>query len=69
MLMARAAVVAVRVCHTVQKFLELNYRRSADLRTARKGSSSPDQIQTRACAASRSACASKSHLTTTDGAQ
>ncbi|KAF9789023.1 hypothetical protein SFRURICE_005625 [Spodoptera frugiperda] len=42
---------------------------SAGLRTASKGSSPPDQIQTRACGASRSARASKSHQTTTDGAQ
>ncbi|KAF9797685.1 hypothetical protein SFRURICE_017880 [Spodoptera frugiperda] len=42
---------------------------SAGLRTASKGSSPPDQNQTRACGASRSACASKSHQTTTDGAQ
>ncbi|KAF9822381.1 hypothetical protein SFRURICE_017656 [Spodoptera frugiperda] len=42
---------------------------SAGLRTASKGSSPPDQNQTRACGASRSARASKSHQTTTDGAQ
>ncbi|KAF9823318.1 hypothetical protein SFRURICE_019127 [Spodoptera frugiperda] len=40
----------------------------AGLRTASKGSSPPDQNQTRACGASRSARASKSHQTTTDGA-
>ncbi|KAF9806342.1 hypothetical protein SFRURICE_015955 [Spodoptera frugiperda] len=39
------------------------------LRTASKGSSPPDQNQTRAGGASRSARASKSHQTTTDGAQ
>uniref|UniRef100_A0A2H1VZY7 SFRICE_022683 n=1 Tax=Spodoptera frugiperda TaxID=7108 RepID=A0A2H1VZY7_SPOFR len=39
----------------------------AGLRTS-KGSSPPDQNQTRACGASRSARASKSHQTTTDGA-
>uniref|UniRef100_A0A2H1VGI0 SFRICE_024343 n=1 Tax=Spodoptera frugiperda TaxID=7108 RepID=A0A2H1VGI0_SPOFR len=38
------------------------------LRTASKGSSPPDQNQTRACGALRSARASKSHQTTTDGA-
>ncbi|KAF9801607.1 hypothetical protein SFRURICE_015101 [Spodoptera frugiperda] len=42
---------------------------SAGLRTASKGSSPPEQNQTRACGASRSARASKSHQTTTDGAQ
>ncbi|KAF9811212.1 hypothetical protein SFRURICE_002581 [Spodoptera frugiperda] len=42
---------------------------SAGLRTASKGSSPHDQNQTRACGASRSARASKSHQTTTDGAQ
>uniref|UniRef100_A0A2H1V8B9 SFRICE_038226 n=1 Tax=Spodoptera frugiperda TaxID=7108 RepID=A0A2H1V8B9_SPOFR len=42
---------------------------SAGLRTASKGSSSPEQNQTRACGASRSARASMSHQTTTDGAQ
>ncbi|KAF9822848.1 hypothetical protein SFRURICE_016082 [Spodoptera frugiperda] len=42
---------------------------SAGLRTASKGSSPPDQNQTRACGALRSARASKSHQTTTDGAQ
>ncbi|KAF9805116.1 hypothetical protein SFRURICE_013309, partial [Spodoptera frugiperda] len=42
---------------------------SAGLRTTSKGSSPPDQNQTRACGASRSARASKSHQTTTDGAQ
>ncbi|KAF9799584.1 hypothetical protein SFRURICE_018771 [Spodoptera frugiperda] len=42
---------------------------SAGLRTVSKGSSPPDQNQTRACGASRSARASKSHQTTTDGAQ
>ncbi|KAF9791625.1 hypothetical protein SFRURICE_020024 [Spodoptera frugiperda] len=42
---------------------------SAGLWTASKGSSSPEQNQTRACGASRSARASKSHQTTTDGAQ
>uniref|UniRef100_A0A2H1V926 SFRICE_035377 n=1 Tax=Spodoptera frugiperda TaxID=7108 RepID=A0A2H1V926_SPOFR len=41
---------------------------SADFRTASKGSSPPDQNQTRAYGASRSARASKSQ-TTTDGAQ
>uniref|UniRef100_A0A2H1W899 SFRICE_034040 n=1 Tax=Spodoptera frugiperda TaxID=7108 RepID=A0A2H1W899_SPOFR len=41
---------------------------SAGLRTASKGSSPPDQIQTRACGASRSERASKSRPTTTDGA-
>ncbi|KAF9797612.1 hypothetical protein SFRURICE_001537 [Spodoptera frugiperda] len=41
----------------------------AGLRTVSKGSSPPDQNQTRACGASRSARASKSHQTTTDGAQ
>ncbi|KAF9803196.1 hypothetical protein SFRURICE_018347 [Spodoptera frugiperda] len=41
----------------------------AGLRTASKGSSPPDQNQTRACGASGSAFASKSHQTTTDGAQ
>ncbi|KAF9823792.1 hypothetical protein SFRURICE_015397, partial [Spodoptera frugiperda] len=41
---------------------------SAGLRTTSKGSSPPDQNQTRACGASRSARASKSHQTTTDGA-
>ncbi|KAF9798129.1 hypothetical protein SFRURICE_016519 [Spodoptera frugiperda] len=44
-------------------------RGAAGLRTASKGSSPPEQIQTRACGASRSARASKSHQTTTDGAQ
>uniref|UniRef100_A0A2H1WQY0 SFRICE_009471 n=1 Tax=Spodoptera frugiperda TaxID=7108 RepID=A0A2H1WQY0_SPOFR len=39
------------------------------LRTASKGSSPPAQNQTRACGALRSARASKSHQTTTDGAQ
>uniref|UniRef100_A0A2H1WA85 SFRICE_013757 n=1 Tax=Spodoptera frugiperda TaxID=7108 RepID=A0A2H1WA85_SPOFR len=42
---------------------------SAGLRTANKGSSPPEQNQTRACGVSRSARASKSHQTTTDGAQ
>uniref|UniRef100_A0A2H1WA42 SFRICE_021932 n=1 Tax=Spodoptera frugiperda TaxID=7108 RepID=A0A2H1WA42_SPOFR len=42
---------------------------SAGLRTASRGSSPPDQNQTCACGASRSARASKSHQTTTDGAQ
>ncbi|KAF9807397.1 hypothetical protein SFRURICE_005979, partial [Spodoptera frugiperda] len=42
---------------------------SAGLRTTSKGSSPPDQNQNRACGASRSARASKSHQTTTDGAQ
>ncbi|KAF9798051.1 hypothetical protein SFRURICE_012855, partial [Spodoptera frugiperda] len=42
---------------------------SAGLRTASKGSSPPEQNQTRACGASPSARASKSHQTTTDGAQ
>ncbi|KAF9811005.1 hypothetical protein SFRURICE_000073, partial [Spodoptera frugiperda] len=37
---------------------------SAGLRTTSKGSSSPEQNQTRACGASRSARASKSHHTT-----
>ncbi|KAF9813614.1 hypothetical protein SFRURICE_014992 [Spodoptera frugiperda] len=41
---------------------------SAGLRTANKGSSPPEQNQTRACGVSRSARASKSHQTTTDGA-
>uniref|UniRef100_A0A2H1W0U3 SFRICE_038152 n=1 Tax=Spodoptera frugiperda TaxID=7108 RepID=A0A2H1W0U3_SPOFR len=41
----------------------------AGLRTASKGSSPPEQNQTRACGASSSARASKSHQTTTDGAQ
>uniref|UniRef100_A0A2H1W0F6 Protein male-specific lethal-3 n=1 Tax=Spodoptera frugiperda TaxID=7108 RepID=A0A2H1W0F6_SPOFR len=41
---------------------------TAGLRTASKGSSPPEQNQTRACGASRSARASKSHQTTTDGA-
>ncbi|KAF9812948.1 hypothetical protein SFRURICE_016018 [Spodoptera frugiperda] len=41
---------------------------SAGLRTTSKGSSPPDQNQTRACGASRSARASKSHQTTTDRA-
>uniref|UniRef100_A0A2H1W5I0 SFRICE_021544 n=1 Tax=Spodoptera frugiperda TaxID=7108 RepID=A0A2H1W5I0_SPOFR len=41
---------------------------SAGLRTASKGNSPPDQYQTDACGASRSARASKSHQTTTDGA-
>ncbi|KAF9824510.1 hypothetical protein SFRURICE_001394 [Spodoptera frugiperda] len=41
----------------------------AGLRTASKDSSPPDQNQTRACGASRSARAPKSHQTTTDGAQ
>uniref|UniRef100_A0A2H1WBA9 SFRICE_019655 n=1 Tax=Spodoptera frugiperda TaxID=7108 RepID=A0A2H1WBA9_SPOFR len=36
--------------------------------SASKGSSPPDQNQTRACGASRSARTSKSHQTTTDGA-
>uniref|UniRef100_A0A2H1WML2 SFRICE_028929 n=1 Tax=Spodoptera frugiperda TaxID=7108 RepID=A0A2H1WML2_SPOFR len=38
------------------------------LRTVSKGSSPPDQNQTHACGASRSARASKNHKTTTDGA-
>ncbi|KAF9808555.1 hypothetical protein SFRURICE_002015 [Spodoptera frugiperda] len=41
----------------------------AGLRTASKGSSPLNQNQTRTCGASRSACASKSHQITTDGAQ
>ncbi|KAF9801490.1 hypothetical protein SFRURICE_013270 [Spodoptera frugiperda] len=41
---------------------------SAGLRTASKGSSPPDQNQTRACGASRSARASLNHQTTTDRA-
>ncbi|KAF9815567.1 hypothetical protein SFRURICE_010682, partial [Spodoptera frugiperda] len=41
---------------------------SAGLQTASKGSSPPEQNQTRACGAERSARASKSHQTTTDGA-
>uniref|UniRef100_A0A2H1VRY7 SFRICE_011174 n=1 Tax=Spodoptera frugiperda TaxID=7108 RepID=A0A2H1VRY7_SPOFR len=40
---------------------------SAGLRTASKGSSPPEQNQTRACGTSRSARASKSHQTTTNG--
>ncbi|CAH1646208.1 unnamed protein product [Spodoptera littoralis] len=42
---------------------------SAGLRTASKGSLPPDQNQTREYGASRPACASMSHQTTTDGAQ
>ncbi|KAF9804859.1 hypothetical protein SFRURICE_007762 [Spodoptera frugiperda] len=42
---------------------------SAGLRTASKASSPPDQNQTRSCGALRSARASKSHQTTTDGVQ
>ncbi|KAF9818198.1 hypothetical protein SFRURICE_003939 [Spodoptera frugiperda] len=42
---------------------------SAGLRTVSKGSSPPEQNQTRACGASRSARALKNHQTTTDGAQ
>uniref|UniRef100_A0A2H1WQG0 SFRICE_013814 n=1 Tax=Spodoptera frugiperda TaxID=7108 RepID=A0A2H1WQG0_SPOFR len=42
---------------------------SAGLRTVSRGCSPPDQIQTRASGASRSTRASKSHQTTTDGAQ
>ncbi|KAF9794815.1 hypothetical protein SFRURICE_019420, partial [Spodoptera frugiperda] len=41
---------------------------SAGLRTASKGRSPPEQNQTRACGASRSARASNSHQITTDGA-
>ncbi|KAF9798703.1 hypothetical protein SFRURICE_007033 [Spodoptera frugiperda] len=39
----------------------------AGLWTVSKGSSPPEQNQTRECGASRSACASKSPQTTTDG--
>ncbi|KAF9821741.1 hypothetical protein SFRURICE_001852 [Spodoptera frugiperda] len=42
---------------------------SAGLWMASEGSSPPEQNQTRAYGASRSARASKSHQTTTDGAQ
>ncbi|KAF9806508.1 hypothetical protein SFRURICE_001303 [Spodoptera frugiperda] len=42
---------------------------SASLQMATKGSSPLDQNRTRTCSALRSACASKSHQTTTDGAQ
>ncbi|KAF9789072.1 hypothetical protein SFRURICE_005674 [Spodoptera frugiperda] len=42
---------------------------SACLRSASKDSSPPDQNHTRVNEALRSACASKSYQTTTDGAQ
>ncbi|KAF9823175.1 hypothetical protein SFRURICE_001588 [Spodoptera frugiperda] len=42
---------------------------SAGLRTASKGSSPPDQNQTRACGALRFVRSSKCHQTITDGAQ